>query len=282
MIEVKNLDFSYQGSEQSLFGNLSFNIPEGHIYGFLGNNGVGKSTLLYLLTGLIRPKSGEILLDEQKIKQRKQKSLSKFVILPEEINLPEVSANTFLKINSSFYENFSKEDFYNYLELLDVSRNMNIGNMSMGQRKKFYISFLLACHTKYVIMDEPTNGLDINSKSNFRKVIALTSSQNQTIIISTHQVHDIHNLIDNVLILHNKKILLYNSISEISKRLKFIETFDPEIINSALYHESLLSGINTILPRKEEEEETDVDIELLYKGLTGNNNNPLINKIKTI
>jgi len=281
MIEAKNLEYSYQGPNQSLFDNLSFNIQEGHIYGLLGNNGAGKSTLLYLLTGLIRPGAGEVLLDKQNIRQRKLESLSRFVILPEEIDLPEVPANTFLKINSSFYENFSKTDFYHYMELLDVSRNMNIGSMSMGQRKKFYISFLLACHTKYVIMDEPTNGLDINSKSNFRKVISMASSQNQTIIISTHQVHDIHNLIDRILILHNKRILLDKSIIEISEKLKFIGTSDPEIISSALYHESTLSGVNTILPVKEDDEETEVDIELLYKGLTANNN-PLINKIKTL
>lgn len=206
MIEVKDITFSYDGHRRVLNGfNLSF--TEGGIYGLLGKNGTGKSTLLYLITGLLRPQRGEALVGGLPAERRRAEALADLFLVPEEYDLPAISLQQYVQAVRPFYPRFSDELLQRCLEAFEMSPQLNLGALSMGQKKKVYICLALATNTRYLLMDEPTNGLDILSKSQFRKAIATGMSPEKTIIISTHQVHDVERLLDHVVIIAPNRVL---------------------------------------------------------------------------
>jgi len=197
MLKVENMAFSYRRNEY-LLNKLNVEITPGGVYGLLGKNGSGKSTLLYLLTGLMKPQIGTVTYNEVAAFKRTPEMLRNIYLLPEEFDLPEVSAEVYVKYNASFYPHFSREEFNNYLQIFELPPVKKLSQYSMGQKKKFIVSFALATNTPLLLMDEPTNGMDIPSKSQFRKVIAMGMNDNRSIIISTHQVRDLESMIDRV------------------------------------------------------------------------------------
>ena len=187
MIEIDNLSFAYKRSKPAVIQNFSLNLERGKVYGLLGKNGVGKSTLLYLMTGLLTPRSGRVLFEETDVRKRLPVTMQDIFLVPEEFELPPVSLVSFIELNSPFYPKFSKEDMMRYLHYFEMDMDLNLKTLSMGQKKKVFMSFALASNTSVLLMDEPTNGLDIPGKSQFRKFIASGMSEDKIIIISTHQ-----------------------------------------------------------------------------------------------
>ena len=221
MIEVKNISFKYAGQKNLVFDDFSLTLKQDNIYGLLGKNGTGKSTLLYLISGLLRPKKGAVCFDSVETKLRKPETLSEIFIVPEEFDLPAMSLNQYVKINEPFYPRFNREVLEACLKDFELSTNLKLNALSMGQKKKVYMAFALATNTKVLLMDEPTNGLDIPSKSQFRKVVAQYMTEDRTLIISTHQVHDVESLLDHILILSPQKLLLDASVAEIQEKYTF-------------------------------------------------------------
>lgn len=263
MIEIKNIDFSYSKSKK-VFTNLNLEIKEGGIYGLLGQNGVGKSTLLHLLCGMLTPCGGEILFDNQNVRKRLPSTLCETFIVPEEFDLPKITMEEYCKINAPFYPNFSVEDLKSNLKIFDLDYDENLGSLSMGQKKKAFMCFALACNTKLLIMDEPTNGLDIMSKVQFRRFIASHMTDDRIIIISTHQVHDVELILDHLLILSEKEMVVNKNISEITSKLNFItttETVEPEKV---VFSAKTLAGTSYITFRNESDEETELNLESLF------------------
>ena len=272
MIEVKNISYSYPISlwrkKQSprVFNKFFLTLEEGKIYGLLGKNGVGKSTLLYLLAGLNFWKKGSIYIDGEDIEKREPSTLGKIFIVTEEFELPNMSLKKYVKLNRPFYPDFSDEILEKCLNDFEIGDISDLGALSMGTKKKVYMSFALATNAKYLLMDEPTNGLDIESKSLFRKVIAQNMTDDRTMIISTHQVHDVENIIDHVLILGEKKILLNKSIAELSDEYVF-ELRDPDEMGNVIYSENSLQGTSVIARRTPRGTETPINLELLYNAV---------------
>ena len=178
MIEVKNISFKYAGQKNLVFDDFSLTLKQDNIYGLLGKNGTGKSTLLYLISGLLRPKKGAVCFDSVETKLRKPETLSEIFIVPEEFDLPAMSLNQYVKINEPFYPRFNREVLEACLKDFELSTNLKLNALSMGQKKKVYMAFALATNTKVLLMDEPTNGLDIPSKSQIRKEVAETAAAN--------------------------------------------------------------------------------------------------------
>ena len=267
MIEVKNISFKYAGQKHLVFDDFSLTLEENRIYGLLGKNGTGKSTLLYLLSGWLRPKKGAVCFDAVETKLRHPETLSEIFIVPEEFDLPSMSLNEYVKINSPFYPRFSTEVLEACLNDFELTTDVKLNALSMGQKKKVYMAFALATNTKVLLMDEPTNGLDIPSKSQFRKVIAQHMTEDRTLIISTHQVHDVESLLDHILILSPQKLLLDASVAEIQEKYTF-EYRTPSEMDDALYAEPSLQGNAVIAPRKEDSPETQVNLELLFNAVT--------------
>ncbi|MBQ3925603.1 MAG: ABC transporter ATP-binding protein [Bacteroidaceae bacterium] len=212
MLKIQNVTYGYNAMHNVL-ENFSLSFEEPGIYGLLGKNGTGKSTLLYLVMGLLRPKQGEITFDGVNTQLRKPELLREMFIVPEEYNLPSIQLMDYVKVLKPFYPNFDEELMVNLLEMFDMKSlpnypNINLGALSMGQKKKIYMCIALASRTKLLVMDEPTNGLDIPGKSQFRKVVAQGMRDDQIVIISTHQVRDVETLLDHVTIIEQNAVLL--------------------------------------------------------------------------
>lgn len=267
MITIKNLNFSYT-KNKPIFSDLNLDLDTGHIYGLLGKNGAGKSTLLKNMIGLVYPNSGEILILGQDVQQRNPSLLQEICFIPEDLYLPNVSVKAYLKSNARFYPNFDESYFQKLFVEFQIPANQNLGNMSYGQKKKFLISFGLATNTKVVIMDEPTNGLDIPSKAQFRKVLAAVMNDDRVIVISTHQVRDLDNLIDSVIILDQHRIVLNESIQTIANRLHFKKVL--ELTPDILYAEQGIGAYN-VISTNADFEESKIDLELLFNATTQGN-----------
>jgi len=265
MITIKNLTF-YYNKRRPIFDNVSFDMKSG-IYGLLGENGVGKTTLLHMISGLRFPKSGSCKVDNHETCFRNPNMLQQLFFLPEEYQAPSLSVDKFAKLNSSFYPNFSEEQFRKYLDEFHVESDRKMSDLSFGQKKKALISYALALNTPITLLDEPTNGLDIPSKSQFRKIIASAFDENKIILISTHQVRDLESLIDPIIILDRNQVLLNNSVEEITQKLKFSHT--ATVPQTYLYCEQTMQGYISVSYNTDHEEST-MNIEALFNAVVTN------------
>ena len=265
MIKVENLSFTYPKSKHMVLHDFSFSLEAGRVYGLLGRNGAGKSTLLYLMTGLLTPKKGKIVFHDINVRSRLPMTLQDMFLVPEEFELPSISLKKYIDLNAPFYPNFSKEDMYKYLHCFEMDMDVNLGALSMGQKKKVFMSFALATNTSLLLMDEPTNGLDIPGKSQFRKFMASGMTDDKTIVISTHQIRDIDKMLDSVMIMDESRILLNESITRICEKLCFKESDDRSLIDQALYVVPSLQG-NSLLLLNEYGEDSDINLELLFNA----------------
>jgi ABC-2 type transport system ATP-binding protein len=275
MIQMNNLSFGYR-KRKYLFDNLSLQIPMGNIYGLLGRNGAGKTTLLKQMAGLLFPDKGECLVFGIPASERSAEVLSDIYFIPEEFQLPAITMHAFIRIHSVFYPRFDQVLLDQYLQEFEINDNGKLSSLSYGQKKKFLIAFGLSTRTKILILDEPTNGLDIPSKSQFRKIIASSMDEERSIVISTHQVRDLASLIDHIIILENGKVVFNQNVCDISSRLSFVQTKELNHLD-VIYKEDVLGG-HAVICRKNGEE-TEIDLELLFNGVVSNTEN-VINEFK--
>ena len=268
MIQIENLSFGYS-KKKLLYKDLSLSIAEGSIYGLLGKNGAGKSTFLKNLMGLLFPLNGSITVNGYSPKKRLPSVLETIYLIPEEVNVPPLTMQEYKKLFAPFYPNFNDEQFFDYLKQLEVNEEGKLNTLSFGQQKKFIIAFALACNTKVLLLDEPTNGLDIPSKIRFRKLISSVFTEDKIIFISTHQIRDLDNLIDHVIIVDNGDLLLNSSIEVISEKLSFRTVIEVLDGTKVLYKEESLKGA-TIVVENTEGENSKVNLEHLFNAITEN------------
>jgi ABC-2 type transport system ATP-binding protein len=266
MIEIDQLSFGY--GKHKLFDNLSLSLKPGHIYGLLGMNGAGKSTLLKNIAGLVFPWSGTCTVNGISAAQRLPSFLQELFFVPEEVSLPAITASQFAKSTAHFYPKFDHKQYGQILADFDVPTDKALTKLSYGQQKKALIAFGLSTNTSLLIMDEPTNGLDIPSKAQFRKTVASALTDDRCMIISTHQVRDLDNLIDTVLILHNQQIAVAQSLDEIADKINF--NVVPSNSTNYIYAEESMSGLHAIT-QNTDGSYTRVDLELLFNGIISNN-----------
>lgn len=266
MLSFSNVSFTYGRRGKEVLSGLSLDFEENGIYGILGKNGTGKSTMLYLAAGLLRPKGGNVTAEGVPTQSRRPETLREIFLVPEEFDLPEVSLRTYVQLNAPFYPTFREDILARCLKSFELGDDLNIGRLSMGQKKKVYISFALAAGTKYLLMDEPTNGLDIPSKKVFREVIAREMTEERVMIISTHQVRDVEQLIDHVVIVNDGTVMLNASTAEIESRLRFEHRAVGSDLSDALFVQQTMRGIELICPNSGNDE-TPIDLELLFNAL---------------
>ena len=276
MVEIRNLSFGYP-RQPLLFKDMDLMLKEGHIYGLLGKNGAGKSTLLKNIAGLAFPKKGSCLFNGVNVANRPVSVLEDIYFIAEELFVPSLTPVQFVSNTAGFYPKFHQSDFYHYLKMLDVDLDAIMDKQSFGQQKKAMIAFGLATNTSLLIMDEPTNGLDIPSKVQFRKLIASVLTEDRCIVISTHQVRDLDSLIDTLLVLHDQEIVVNQSLDEIIEKLTFGIYPDSEGL-PVLYEEESIRGKNAIL-RNTSGKFSRVDMELLFNAVISGNQS-LLNLLK--
>lgn len=268
MIEIRNLNFSYK--KTPVFSNINLSFPQGSIYGLLGENGVGKTTLLKLICGLLRPTEGSCTVDGLTSQDRLPEMLQRIVFLPDEVSLPDGrTPQQYIDELAPFYPGFAQGTFLHLMDELEVEPNRKFKEMSFGQQKKSLIAASLSLGTDYVLFDEPTNGLDIPSKAQFRQILSRRLEDRNTIIISTHQVKDVENLIDPIVILSNNAVLLDASVQRIQEKLFF--EYGGEKRQDALYSEMQPGGYLNVIPNNTGEE-SQLNIEALFNAVLRNKN----------
>ena len=251
-------------SKKALFSNLSVHLEAGSITGLLGKNGAGKTSLLKLIIGLLYSQSGELSVLNHDPRKREVSLLNDVFLVPEEFFFPPISIDDYTKAYAPFYPKFDTKLLNNTLKEFELQSTSNLQRLSHGQKKKFLIAFALATRCRLLILDEPTNGLDIPSKSLFRKILAGSLDENQLVIISTHQVKDVENLIDKIIILDNGNVIFQQTIAEISNKVNFISGTSNEV-KGAIYSEAVPGGYRLVMPNGHPE--TEVDIELLFNAI---------------
>lgn len=268
MFNIKDISFRYSKKGVELFNGFSMDLEAGNVYGLLGKNGAGKSTLIYLMTGLLTPQSGEVLMDGENVRRRLPKTMSDIFLVPEEFELPRLSLKEYVKINAPFYPRFSMEDMQRYLDIFDMGSDMNakLHALSMGQKKKVFMAFAFATNTHALIMDEPSNGLDIPSKSQFRKLVSAGMTDDKMMLISTHQVRDISDILDHVVIIDQSKVLLNAGIAEVMNRVAFRPLREGD--QPIFVLQSPMGSLGAVPAQPGEE--TAVDLEMLFNATLQN------------
>ena len=269
ILNISDITFGYNRKRGDVLSQFSLDLQKGAVYGLLGKNGTGKSTLLYLMCGLLRPQKGSVMMRGVDVALRHPSTLSGTYIVPEEFELPSVTLREFVRLNSSFYPRFSEEILQSCLSSFDMPSDIHLGQLSMGQKKKAYMSFALAANTPLLLMDEPSNGFDIPSKSQMRKVISSSMTDDRTIVISTHQVRDIENLLDRVVIIDGSHLLMDYSYGEILEKLRFEELPSSEPTDGALYVQPSLSG-NSAVFANADGVESQMNLEVLFNAMLAN------------
>lgn len=261
MIKIQHLNYGYY-SFQPVLKDIRLELPKGHVYGILGKNGVGKSTLLKLLSGSLLGEGDYTVggLDPRRREVAFQQSLR---LIPENESYSHISIESLADITAPFYPTFDFDRFRSMLLEFEVPQHKALSSLSLGQQKKALIALSLACNTPYLLLDEPTNGLDIPSKSIFRRLLASMADTERTVLISTHQVDDLENLIDAVVILENDGVLLSKTLQEIGTRLCFGIAEEGDEV---LYSEPSLRGVYSVIINRTGEE-MPVDTKLLFNAV---------------
>ena len=262
MIEIKDLSFSY--GKTPVLKNITTTLEEGKIYGLLGENGVGKTTLLTLLCGLKKVGGGSITTDGEDPFDRTPSLLEKQYYLPDEVAPTPMTADGYAKERGRFWPLYDHEKFLHIMKEFENDPDKKMNQMSAGQLKKTYIAFAMATGAKYLFMDEPTNGLDIPSKAQFRSAIMSHTADESTIVISTHQVRDLENIIDPVIILDKQDVLLNASMEEITEKLYF--DYGTTLMDGALFREQLPGGFLQVYPNYDGQE-SKVNVEALFNAV---------------
>ena len=269
MIEISNLNFHYSRKIR-LFEDLSLTLNNGLIYGLLGKNGAGKTSILKLISGLLLPQKGGCIVNGRNTIDKDPQFLTGIYFLPENSFLPGIKIKEYVGIYSCFYPSFDETAFLKYLVDFEIEKDRKLSALSYGQKKKFSIAFALAANTKVLLLDEPTNGLDIPAKSVFRKLVASAINDEKIFIISTHQVRDVKNLIDQIIVLDKGEVIFNQSNYAIEEKLSmYLQKNEPEP-GEALFYESTLGGF-AVLTRKNEDTESEIEIELLFNSIVAEN-----------
>jgi len=268
VIKIKNLDFHYQRKHQ-VYKNLNLNIEEGAIYALLGLNGAGKTTLLNLIAGFLIPKSGSCEVFGYEASLRKPQMLQEIFLVGDTSEFPNMTVKQFCELYAGFYPRF-ENDFYNScISEFGLQPGSSLKRLSFGDKRKVVLSFALATKCQLLLFDEPTNGLDIPSKATFRKLIASSLGENQTIIMATHQVRDLANLMDRIIIEHNGKIVINEPIDRIAEKLAFGLSSDRIAHNDLLFKAESFNQNETVSVNHTDQP-GQVDIELLFNAAVTN------------
>jgi ABC-2 type transport system ATP-binding protein len=264
-LSIRDMSFSYKRNTR-LFNGLNLELRPGNIYGLLGKNGVGKTTLLKIMTGLLKAQEGESVFMGMESEKRNARFLSELYFVPEELYVPALRIKEYVSLYSGFYPRFDRKAMEGYLAEFELPMDAKLTALSYGQKKKFLIAFGMAANTGILIFDEPTNGLDIPSKSQFRKLLASSLTEDRILIVSTHQVRDMENLIDPIILLDAGRIIFHRTMAEIARSLKVGIQAEEPMGGSALYCEKI-PGAFSVLSRNDSGTDSRVDLEILFNAV---------------
>ncbi len=268
MIQINNLNYSYAKGKKQVFDNFSLTIAEEGVYGLLGKNGVGKSTLLNLVSGLLYAPADQLKIDGEAVCERKARTLADLYYVPDEVEFPPMSLERYVALIRPFYPNLSAEVLKDCMDNFELEFPKILTQLSLGEKKKVALSIAMAANTALVLLDEPTNGLDIPSKTQFRRIIAKYMGEGRTMLVSTHLVHDVEQLLDHVVVIGKSGLLLNKTIAELMDEYMFEVVPVGACDESVLYSEPVAGGELVICKRENDEPQTEVKLEALFNYVT--------------
>jgi ABC-2 type transport system ATP-binding protein len=264
MVKINDLIFGY--GQQGLFKGINLEFQPGRIYGFLGKNGAGKTSLFKIICGLLLPQQGTSFVLEHSSAARLPAMLENIFLVPEAFYLPAVSLQTYVDLYAPFYPRFDRNLFAGMLKELELIGNPKLTALSYGQKKKFLLAFGMAANCPVLLLDEPTNGLDIPSKRVLRKQLAAILSPDKTIIIATHQVKEIENVFDSLVIIEQGKILLDSTLDKIARALQCRIVPSLAACPDCIYYEQIPGGY-AVISKNDTDAEDKMDIEFLFNAV---------------
>jgi len=266
MLTIKSLSYYYKPNKNILW-NINTTLKPGKIYGLLGLNGEGKTTLLKLIVGMLLPKDGSIEFNGLRSSERIAAYLNEVYFLPDHSKLPDLRIEQFGKLYGAFYSKYDHQQYLDCIKEFNIPISNRLRALSLGQHRKVHLSFALACHSSVLLMDEPTNGLDIPSKAVFRKLLTKFINDERIFLIATHQIRDVDTLFDHLTIMKGGSLVLDENIYHLSRKFKISKsTIDAE---QALFTQEELSG-PYYLVKNHSENESKLDIEFLFNAFTNN------------
>lgn len=259
MITLDNISYRYPSGTDAVT-NMTASIPQG-IHLLLGENGAGKTTLLHIISGLLFPSSGSCEIDGHRPGEREPSVLSKLFFLADNFIFPQSTINAFARDHSPFYPSFSQEMFRENLADFGLTGNEPFKSLSLGNKRKSLLAYAVALRVEVLLLDEPVNGLDLNSKQIFRRILVRNISDTATVIISTHTVSDLETLFDGVIMLRRGQMLITSSVAEIQRNISFISSAVPPA--DAVFYLQNAGAYRSVVPA-DSARESDVDFVLLY------------------
>lgn len=220
VVEVKNLTHYY--GNKKIYDKLNFEVQKGKIVGLLGKNGVGKTTLINILMGFLKPKSGECLIFGEPSYNISEDTRKKIGLLHEGHQTFEfMSIEQIEKFYSSFYTNWKKEVFYDLIELLNLPKTHKISHMSYGQRSQVVLGLIFAQDPELLVLDDYSMGLDAGYRRLFLDYLSdFVKQKNKTVFVTSHVVQDLENLIDEIMLLNHGGEILKTDLNELLTSFK--------------------------------------------------------------
>lgn len=267
MIEIEGLGFGYR--KQQLYDGFSLQLSRPGLYGLFGRNGSGKSTLLKLVSGLLFRRRGSLRVAGFDPQRRHPDFLASVYLVPEEFHLPNLSCRRLAELQAGFYPDFSQTLFDEALATFELDPDASFEQMSLGGKKKAVIAFALATLTPILLLDEPTNGMDIVGRDQFRALIARPEQAGRIVLISTHQAHDLEQVISEVLFIEDGRLAMAAPMAALARRLRMgvAQADGLAGIGNVIYRESLGAQTAYIAAGDAGEAGGEVQLELLYRAL---------------
>ena len=275
MIRLKNLSY-YYGKQQASHGrqpvaalnNISATVGPG-IFLLLGENGAGKTTLLRNIAGILLPSVGTCEVNGKSTALRLPSELDATYYLGCDSTTMFRTVGEMARRHAPFYPRFSAERLSDNLKTFGIKPDDKIKDMSLGTRHKAMLAYSLSLNVGNLLLDEPANGLDIESKERLVRMIARCVEEESTVIVSTHTISDLSTLYDGLMVMQGGSLLLSSTSDDILRTFSFVKTSRP--IPEALYSEMEVAKYHSILPADEAEsmgmQSEDVDCKLLYHAL---------------
>ncbi len=271
MLKFDDVTYCYKGAKEAL-DSVRASIGAG-IHLLVGENGAGKTTLLHVAAGLLRPQKGLCTYDGVATGVRSPHIMGRLFLLTDDPQYPANTIEECVGCHAIFYPQFSREVLDDCLREFGLNGNERLDRLSLGNRKKALLSYCLALRTDLLLLDEPANGLDIQSKKTLQRLLVRHISDSQTVIVSTHTTADLQNLYSGLIVMHRSRLLLAMSVADIMSRLAFV--VGPVKAPEALYSETAADGVHSIVAA-DGNGETEIDFELLYCALCATENLQMI------
>ena len=266
ILQANAIRHSY-GGEQPVLAGVDLTVKQSGITGLCAPNGEGKTTLLKIIAGLQFPAAGSLSVLGQTPAERPLDLLQRIYFLPSEPYFPKWTPRKIASYYGPFYPNFNNQLYLETLQEFRVDPNRPLDRVSFGQKRRAQLAFALATRTQLLLLDEPTTGLDIQGKDQFRRTLISGTEAGQTIIIATHLLNEIAPVLDHVIVLHGGKIHAHLSLELAQNFYSFNLTTQPLPYGDKGYARRVPGGWLTV-HADGREGNAAFDLETLYLALT--------------